>query len=178
MLIILSPGSARSLIGWPAGQGLLAALLLSWSVISVKQMVRDHSDLALLTWSSLLGLLFTLAFAWTGWHMPTPGETALLAVMGVLGVVTQAFYIRGMALGEASLMAPIDYVRILFTTAIGYALFGEWPLPGTYAGSIVIIGTAIYVTLHGRRQRMADQPRSTSGPKSGAPPAVQGRCRK
>jgi drug/metabolite transporter (DMT)-like permease len=118
--------------------------------------VRDHSDLALLTWSSLLGLLFTLPFAWASWRMPTPGDAALLALMGVLGVVTQACYIRGMALGEASLMAPIDYVRILFTTVIGYALFGEWPLPDTYAGSIVIIGTAIYITLHGRRQRRSD----------------------
>ena len=120
----------------------------------------------------------TCCVAWVSWHMPTPGDAALLAVMGVLGVVTQACYIRGMALGEASLMAPIDYVRILFTTAIGYALFGEWPLPGTYMGLLVVIGTAIYVTLHGRRQRPPDQPRSTSGPKSGAAPAVHGRCRK
>lgn len=90
MLIIIAPGSAHSLIGWPAAQGLLAALLVSWSVISVKQMTRDHSDLSLLTWSTLLGLIFTAPLAWSSWRMPTAGDALLLAAMGVLGVVSQA----------------------------------------------------------------------------------------
>lgn len=153
VLIILSPGSARSLIGWPAAQGLLAALLVSWSIISVKSMARDHSHLALLTWSTLLGAIFTAPFAFADWRMPNLEDAALLGAMGVLGVVTQACYIRGMALGEAGLMAPLDYLRILFTTALGFAMFGELPLPGTYLGSIVIIAAAIYVTLHGRRKK-------------------------
>lgn len=152
VLIILSPGSARSLIGWPAAQGLLSALLLSWSVVTVKAMVRDHSDLALLCWSALLGVLFTAPFAWASWRMPGPGDVALMGVMGILGIVSQACYIRGMALGEASLMAPLDYLRILFTTALGYMMFAELPLPGTYAGSALIILAAVYVTLHGRRR--------------------------
>lgn len=155
VLVILSPGSPKSLIGWPAAQALLAALLVSWSVISVKQMVRDHSDLALLTWSALLGIAFTAPLAWSSWRMPEPEDALLLGAMGVLGVVTQACYIRGMALGDASLMAPLDYARILFTTLLGYMLFAELPLPTTYAGSALIIAAAIYVTLHGRRRDAA-----------------------
>ncbi|ATI80709.1 DMT family transporter [Sphingobium yanoikuyae] len=155
VLIILAPGSARSLIGWPAAQGLLSALLLSWSVVTVKTMVRDHSDLALLSWSALMGVVFTAPFAWASWRMPQIGDAALMGVMGILGVISQACYIRGMALGEASLMAPLDYVRILFTTALGYVMFAQLPLPGTYAGSALIILAAIYVTLHGRRRDAA-----------------------
>ncbi|WP_313808803.1 DMT family transporter [Sphingobium sp.] len=155
VVIILSPGSDRSLIGWPAAQGLLSALLVSWSVVSIKTMMRDHSDLALLTWAALLGMLFTAPFAWASWRTPTPGDAVLMGVMGALGVVTQACYIRGMALGEASLMAPLDYVRILFATLLGYALFAELPSPGTYAGSALIIAAAIHVTLYGRRRDAA-----------------------
>jgi drug/metabolite transporter (DMT)-like permease len=152
VIVTLAPGSSASLIGWPAAQGLLAALLVSLSVIGVKALVRDHSDLALLTWSTLLGVLFTAPLAAMDWRMPTPDDIGLLAVMGVLGVVTQACYIRGMALGEASLMAPLDYVRIVFATALGYLMFSEWPLPSTYAGSALIIVAALYVTLHARRR--------------------------
>lgn len=164
VLIILAPWSGRSLMGWPAAQGLLAAMLISLSIIGVKQMIRDHSDLALLTWSSLLGLLFTLPFAWGEWRMPGLRDGLLLATMGVLGVVNQACYIRGMALGEASLMAPgeaslmapIDYARILFATLFGYLLFRDLPLAGTYFGCAIIIAAAIYVTLHGRRLAAQD----------------------
>lgn len=155
VLIILAPGSPHSLIGWPAAQGLLAALLVSWSIISVKSMTRDHSDLALLTWSTLLGALFTAPFAMMSWRTPTLEDTALLGLMGLLGVVTQACYIRGMALGEAGLMAPLDYVRILFTTALGYVMFSELPTGNSYAGIAVIIATALYVTMHGRRRDLA-----------------------
>jgi len=155
VLIILAPGSPHSLIGWPAAQGLLAALLVSWSIISVKSMTRDHSDLALLTWSTLLGGLFTAPFALMSWRTPTLEDTALLGLMGLLGVVTQACYIRGMALGEAGLMAPLDYVRILFTTLLGYVMFSELPTGNSYAGIAVIIATALYVTMHGRRRDLA-----------------------
>lgn len=152
VIVILAPGSDQSLIGWPAGQGLLAALLVSWSVISVKSMARDHSHLALLTWAALLGFAFTAPFAATSWRTPDFGDAALLALMGILGVVTQACYIRGMALGEAGVMAPMDYVRILFTTVLGYMLFSELPLANTYVGSGIIIAAALYITLYGRRR--------------------------
>lgn len=158
VLVILSPGSSQSLIGWPAAQGLLAALLVSWSVITVKSMTRDHSHLALLTWAALLGMVFTAPFAAMSWRTPDLGDFLLLALMGVLGVVTQACYIRGMALGEAGTMAPIDYVRILFTTGLGFALFGEWPLLNTYIGSAIIIATALYITLHSRRAGVGAYP--------------------
>lgn len=150
VLVILAPGSASSLIGWPAAQGLLAALLVSWSIVTVKSMSRDHGALTLLTWSALLGVAFTAPFAWAGWRTPTPRDLGLLAIMGVLGVAAQAFYIRGMALGEASVMAPLDYVRILFVAALGYVIFGQLPAANTYVGSAIIVATAIYITIYSR----------------------------
>jgi hypothetical protein len=53
-------------------------------------MSRDHSDLALLTWSTLLGLIFTAPLAFSRWRTPTAEDALLLVAMGVLGVVTQA----------------------------------------------------------------------------------------
>jgi len=155
VLVILAPGSSRSLPVLPAAEGLLGALLVSWSVIGVKTMAADHSGLALITWSSLLGALFTAPFAMMDWHTPAGVDLALLTVMGVLGVVTQTCYIRGMTLGEASVMAPLDYVRILFTSALGLAIFGEWPRRETLMGAGIIIAAALYVTLHGRKRDLA-----------------------
>jgi drug/metabolite transporter (DMT)-like permease len=155
VLVILSPGRGTSLIGWPAAQGLLAALLVSWSIIGVKSMSRDHSELALLTWSTLLGVVFTAPFAAADWTTPTGKDTLLLAVMGVLGVVTQGCYIRGMSMGEAGIMAPLDYVRILFIAVLGYVMFAEVPSLNVYIGSAIIIVTALYVTLHSRRRDLA-----------------------
>ncbi len=47
--------------------------------------------------------------------------------MGILGLVTQACYIKGMAEGDAMVMAPIDYTRLVFAIILGYALFPRSP---------------------------------------------------
>lgn len=150
VLIILQPWSADGLIGWPALYGLLAALLVSWSVIGVKAMSRDHGQVTLLAWSALLGVLFTLPPALLDWRMPDTRQMALLTLMGVLSTATQAFYIRGMAIGDATRLGPLDYSRIVFTTIFGYVFFSEVPGLATLAGSAVIIVAAIVITFQGR----------------------------
>jgi len=49
--------------------------------------------------------------------------------------------------GKASSIAPLQYVRLLLMAAVGYWLYGETPSLATVAGSVLIVGAAIY-TLH------------------------------
>lgn len=160
VIIMLAPGSSESLIGWAAAQGLLASLLVSCSLISVKAMAKDHSDLALLTWSALLGAVFTAPFAFANWHTPTGNDLSLLIAMGILGVIAQACFTRAMVLGEAAVMVPVDYTRLLFMAAVGYAMFGELPLFNTYVGSAVIIGAALYITAQARKREVSAAPKT------------------
>lgn len=47
--------------------------------------------------------------------------------MGVLGLLNQVFYIKGMSLGDAAAMAPIHYTRLVFAIIVGLAFFHEVP---------------------------------------------------
>ena len=77
--------------------------------------------------------------------------------MGVLGTITQACYIKGMAQGDAAVMAPIDYTRLVFAVMLGYALFGEIPNAMTMAGAGVVIAST---DLHYLARSAARQARS------------------
>ena len=66
--------------------------------------------------------------------------------MGVMGVITQVCYVKGMHVGEAAAMAPIDYVRLVFAVLIGLALFHEIPDGLTLVGAAVIVGATLYIT--------------------------------
>jgi drug/metabolite transporter (DMT)-like permease len=67
--------------------------------------------------------------------------------MGVLGLVTQVCYIKGMALGDAAAMAPIDYTRLVFAILFGLLLFHEVPNLVTMLGAVVVIGSTLVITL-------------------------------
>ena len=125
-------------------------------------------NLAFINWTVLTGLAvgFVLSRAVEDWWavlgllvvrpgallMTTPvfgaafADLLLLGGMGVLGVITQACYIRGMSEGDAAVMAPIDYTRLVFAVILGYALFQELPNRMTLLGATVIITSTVYIT--------------------------------
>jgi drug/metabolite transporter (DMT)-like permease len=145
-LLMLQP-AAHGDFGWPAVAALTSSLLLALTVTGMKVMTRDHTTTTLMAWSAVLGFALTIPPALLVWRWPGGVDFALLGVMGVLGAITQACYIKGMAQGDAAVMAPIDYTRLVFAVILGYALFGEIPNAMTMAGAGVVIASTVYITL-------------------------------
>jgi drug/metabolite transporter (DMT)-like permease len=145
-LLMLQP-SAQGDMGWPAGAALAASLLFALTVTGMKFMTRDHTTTTLMAWSAVLGFALAIPPALFVWRWPGGVDLALLGVMGVLGTITQACYIKGMAEGDAAVMAPIDYTRLVFAVILGYALFGDIPNAMTMAGAGVVIASTVYITL-------------------------------
>ena len=146
VLLMLQPSIANA-VGWPAAAALASALLFAMTVTGVKVLTRDHSTTSLIAWAAILGFIFSVPLALLEWRWPTPIDLALLALMGVLGLVTQLCYIKGMALGDAAAMAPIDYTRLIFAILMGLILFSEVPNLVTMAGAAVVIGSTLVITL-------------------------------
>lgn len=144
-LLMLQPSSVGG-VGWPAAAALLGAFLVALTVTGMKVMTRDHTTMALMSWSAVLGFLLSIPGAILNWHTPSLPDLALLSCMGILGLVTQVFYIKGMTEGDAAVMAPIDYTRLVFAILLGFALFGEVPNGVTMLGASIIIGSTIYIT--------------------------------
>jgi drug/metabolite transporter (DMT)-like permease len=112
----------------------------------MKVMTRDHAPMVLLVWSATLGLAFAVPGAALAWRWPTPVDLALLVAMGVIATVNQWCYIKGMQIGDAAAMSPIDYTRLVFAAAAGFLLFGELPGPGTIAGAGVVVASTLFIT--------------------------------
>jgi drug/metabolite transporter (DMT)-like permease len=146
VLIMLAP-SGRQTLGWPEGAALASAFLFALTVTGMKVMTRDHSPFTILVYAAALGVVFALPPALFSWRWPHPLDLVLLAAMGVLGVATQACYIKGMQIGEAAAMAPIDYTRLVFAVILGFVLFHETPRPRTVIGAAIVVAATLYITL-------------------------------
>lgn len=146
-LLMLQP-SVQGHMGWqPTAAALGSALLFALTVTGMKVMTRDHSIMALMAWSAVLGFVLAIPPALFVWRWPAPADLLLLGAMGVLGTMTQACYIKGMAEGDAAVMAPLDYTRLVFAVVLGYALFGDVPGSMTMIGAGIVITSTIYITL-------------------------------
>lgn len=94
------------------------------------------------------------------WVAPTPMEWVLLATIGVVSYFAQKANIYAFSHGEASLLASLDYVRLIFATAFGFLLFSELPTISTWLGAGIIVVASLY-TVHResrRRQQLSSGP--------------------
>lgn len=157
VLVMLQPGAPGHGFGWGQAAALGSAALFAMTITGMKVMTRDHSPFTLLVWSALLGLVFSLPPALFVWRWPNPVDLGLLAAMGVIGTITQGCYIKGMQIGEAAAMAPIDYTRLVFTAIIGFAIFHEVPTWATVGGAAIVVASTLFITV--REQQLAKKAR-------------------
>ena len=147
VLIMVRPGAGGHFaIGLPALAALGGSLLTAFTITGMKVMTRDHAPIVLLVWSATLGVLFAIPAALLVWRWPNPLDLLLLCLMGAIGTVNQACYIKGMQIGDAAAMAPIDYSRLVFSIIIGYSLFHEIPALWTMVGAAIVVVSTLFIT--------------------------------
>ncbi len=77
--------------------------------------------------------------------VPIPWSYYFLLLGGVVfGAIGYYCVVRGMRLGEASIVAPFRYSRIMFAILIGYLVFGESVDAITFFGILLIVSTGLY----------------------------------
>lgn len=145
VLVMVRPAEMQFNIGALAALG--SAMLLAYTIVTVKDLSRDHSTLSLVLWMNAATTLIGFPLALMGWRTPGWEDAAIFAVLSVSGVLAQTFFTRGLAAGEASLMATMDYIRLPLTALAGLLIFHEVLDGWTLFGAAIVIGSTIVITL-------------------------------
>ncbi|MCL4189347.1 MAG: DMT family transporter [Rhodobacteraceae bacterium] len=91
-----------------------------------------------------------------------------LAGLGVAATISHLFMTWALRLAPSATLAPLFYLELPVTVALGYLVLDEFPRPLTWAGIAVIAGSGLYVIHRERLAALAARPR---GPAPPAPPA-------
>ena len=92
--------------------------------------------------------------AWA-WTTPTLEHWILLACIGAIAALAHSLITMGMSRAPASVLAPFVYSEIIAATLLGWLIFGDWPLPSTWLGVFIIIGSGCYVAWRKTQQNSA-----------------------
>lgn len=87
----------------------------------------------------------SLEFLFRAWVMPNPLDYAILAMLGVTGMLGGLFISQAYRLSEAAFAAPFEYVAMPMAIMWGGAVFGTWPDTSAWLGIALIIGSGLYL---------------------------------
>jgi len=133
-------------------------------MVIIRKLTKIDATHTILAYQAIgVGLIMAVP-AFIQWQAPTTREWLLLAAIGVVSYYAQKANVNAFRLGEASLLASLDYVRLLYATLFGWIFFSQLPSTSTWVGAAIIIFAAIF-TLHRekrRKQRLASDPSARS----------------
>jgi drug/metabolite transporter (DMT)-like permease len=165
-LIILRPG----LIEVGLGPLLVIGSSVVWAMalMIIKVLTRTESSVTITAYASIFLAPVCLAAALPYWVWPGWEQLAWLAGIGVVGTVAQTAMNQSFKLADASAVLPMDFSKLIWAAAIGFALFGEIPDLWTWVGGALIFASATYIGI--RESRLRKQAAATSS--AAATPAV------
>lgn len=105
-------------------------------------MAQTESKVVLLTYQAVFVGLIALIPSLLAWQWPTLRELALLMLVGVISSVAQWIGITAYKLGEANVIANVEYAKIICSLLFGYFLFSETPNEMAAIGMLIIISSA------------------------------------
>lgn len=142
IVVLANPG------GEPIGWGIIAAVVSSLSMaaatIMTRVMAAHERAGVMIVFQTLLTAIVLSPFALAAWSPPTAREWLMLVIIGSFGVIGNWAMIASLRAGEATAMVPVDYMRLVFTTVIGLAVFAEVPTLAGLLGAAIIVGASIY----------------------------------
>jgi drug/metabolite transporter (DMT)-like permease len=152
VLIVTNPDGETFQIG--ALYALGNALLFGTVTAGVRGMTMTESAETLtiyqLIWLSIFyGLTLPFFFV-----MPTWADMPLILGNGVCNMLGQYWWTRSIHLAPTSAVVPFQYLSLIWAMLFGFAVWGDIPTIGLLIGSIIVVGSGIFLLWHESRPKM------------------------
>ena len=156
VLIMLRPGmetgmaqaggeAAGMVLSLGAAAALGHAFLVALATVLVNIASRYDGPVTLMFYTNIVSVTLIAIPTIFVWQTPNMTELAMLVAMGVLATASHNCFIRAFAMGEASVIAPVDYSRLIFAALAGWLVFASVPDIYTIIGASIIVASSFYI---------------------------------
>ncbi|CCB64593.1 MULTISPECIES: DMT family transporter [unclassified Hyphomicrobium] len=151
ILIVVRPGftAIQPAFAFAFGSMFAYSLLL----IVTRKLSMFDPPLVTLNYGSIVGLVASAPFAFHDWiWFPSVEIWTMLLLLGALGGGGHFLLIQAYRFAPVSAVTPFIYVELISMIALSYFVFGDKPDQWSFIGSLVIVGSGLYL-IH--RERIA-----------------------
>ncbi len=142
-LLIIRPGMAALDLGTLLVLG--SSAVWAGAMILIKLLSRTESSLTLTAYMALFLTPLTAIAAAFVWRWPSLVELGWFALMGALGTVGHLCLAQAFREADATAVLPVDFLRLIWASLLGYLLFAEIPVLYVWLGGIVIFSSTLYL---------------------------------
>jgi drug/metabolite transporter (DMT)-like permease len=142
--LILRPGSGGAFIELAAALMLLGSLFYAAQFIVTKRLAASESPMAVLFWMSVVQSPVALVLAWPHWIPPSAAHVPWMIAIGVFSFAAHYCIMRALKIGDATLVVPIDFLRLPLIAVVGALLYSEPYDPLVFVGAAVIFAGTYY----------------------------------
>lgn len=147
VVVIVQPWDAAGVgLGWPVLAAIASAFLGAGIVLTTKMLARSERTETIMLYIGLCTTAIAAPFALPQLAWPGLRDAGLLLLAATAGPFAMVLWINALRMADASVIAPISYVRLVFAAGFGIALFGEMPDGWLALGAVLIVGSALYIT--------------------------------
>lgn len=123
VVIILRPGMG---VMHPAALAVVvAAIMYGMTHTTTKKLSGTESSLTILFYMMLMQFVMALIPAGLVWEQPRLEHTPWLLLIGVAGISAHYCLIRALLHADATVVIPMDFLRLPMVTIAGYLLYDE-----------------------------------------------------
>ena len=133
---------------------LASALMFALAMLLTRRLTRTETDVALVTYTTLITGLASLPLAVLAWQAPSTTNLGLFAVVGIGSASGNYFLVLAYRNAPAAVVAPFDYTKLIWASIFGWMLWRESPEPAVWIGAAVVAAAGVYIT---RREMALDR---------------------
>ena len=143
ILVALQPG----LGGFGVGPILviISAFAYALSLVLLRRFAGREPTHNIFFYSAIGAFLVGGANSISIWTAPGASDWGLLFLVGVWGVFGGYAVIRAYRLGEASMLAPLEYTALIWSMIFDFWLFNLTPVPAVLLGAAIVIASNVYI---------------------------------
>lgn len=122
-----------------------ASLSMALANILIRVMAPTEPPNRILFYYHLGGMALLAPLAIGYWVTPIGIEWVLIGLIGLATTLGMVCFVRAFSIGEANVIGPMEYVRLIYAGLIGWFLFAETIDIWTLTGGAIIVGSALYI---------------------------------
>ena len=124
---------------------LFGATFMALAHIFIRKLTKTETASAIVFYFTISSCFWSVLTVPFGWSFPNMYTFGVLVLAGLLGGFGQIFLTTAYKHSEASMVAPFEYISILFAIVLGYFVFGDLPTVTVLVGSLVVISAGILI---------------------------------
>ncbi|WP_347567222.1 DMT family transporter [Sphingobium sp. BYY-5] len=124
----------------------IAAALVTASVsLVLRELGRTEAAGVVVFWFTALSMIpLGVAMPFVA-QMHDATTWGLLLMIGLFGGIAQLCLTTALRWGPVSVVLPMDYSAIIWTTLLGVAIGEDWPMATTWIGATLIVASGLYI---------------------------------